>query len=478
MAKTTLILSTIAINWIATVSGCALSDPTDPYDGLPEFWRGRTDQVNTSSDEEMHSALVHPDGPLTLEAAVNIALTNNPELAAQKNEAEAAAAQEEFASGEVLPHFSIEAGYSYFLDNQRIVPASANMQAGVFGRNLFSGDIVMRIPIYTGGRIASQIKAAELLNLAAHHKLGRSRDEVIFNVSSLYFNILAQKHVIESLDFSRQALERHLERVEHLISAEKAARVDKLRTEVRLADIAQQLVAQRNVLAVQREALSNLLGLSQNNESLEVVGDLEEEYPALPAQQQAIDMALEQREDFLAAQASLEAQARAVDAARAEQWPVIYGQASYGGRWVPDPGQHPFDTDNLDDIGRVGVMGEIPLYQGGQVKARIQREKAKLSAARQRLRTLGLRIQLEVKTSLLNTQSAYEQVQATETAIEQAKESLRIERAKYEQGKGSITDVLDAQSSLLSTQTSYYKALAAYNVALAQYRLSIGESQR
>jgi len=42
----------------------------------------------------------------------------------------------------------------------------------------------------------------------------------------------------------------------------------------------------------------------------------------------------------------------------------------------------------------------------------------------------------------------------------QAEESPRIEREKYDLGKGSITDVLDAQSALLDSQTNYYRALA------------------
>ena len=79
---------------------------------------------------------------------------------------------------------------------------------------------------------------------------------------------------------------------------------------------------------------------------------------------------------------------------------------------------------------------------------------------------------------MLNIGSNAQRVEATEKAIEQAKESLRIEREKYAQGKGAITDVLDAQSALLDSQTNYYQALAAYNVALAQYRLGIGEPLR
>jgi outer membrane protein TolC len=76
---------------------------------------------------------------------------------------------------------------------------------------------------------------------------------------------------------------------------------------------------------------------------------------------------------------------------------------------------------------------------------------------------------------VLNIGSAAQRVEATEKSIEQAKESLRIEREKYDLGKGAIVDVLDAQSALLDSQTNYYRALADYNVALAQLKLAIGE---
>ncbi|MCK7507875.1 MAG: TolC family protein [Desulfobacterales bacterium] len=39
------------------------------------------------------------------------------------------------------------------------------------------------MPIFTGGQITSRIKAAELLQAAAEHRLARTREELIFNVS-------------------------------------------------------------------------------------------------------------------------------------------------------------------------------------------------------------------------------------------------------------------------------------------------------
>jgi outer membrane protein TolC len=79
-----------------------------------------------------------------------------------------------------------------------------------------------------------------------------------------------------------------------------------------------------------------------------------------------------------------------------------------------------------------------------------------------------------VETALLNVNSSRERVLATEKAIEQAQESLRIEREKYDLGKGAIVDVLDAQSALLDSQTNYYRALADYDTAWAQLRLAVG----
>ena len=96
-------------------------------------------------------------------------------------------------------------------------------------------------------------------------------------------------------------------------------------------------------------------------------------------------------------------------------------------------------------------------------------------ATQERVRLLELQIRLDVTTAVSDLESSAERVRATENAIAQARESLRIEREKYDPGKGSITDVLDAQSALLDAQTSYYGALAEHNAAIAQLRLAVGE---
>lgn len=453
-----------------SVPGCVLTNPTDPYAGMERSLRA-------SPDAGAQPVVTQPvRGPLTLDEAVRVALANNPEVAATAYEVDAAQAQRDLAKGERLPSLHAVGGYNHHLDSQRVLMVTENNQPGAFSRDIFGGDLVVTMPLFTGGRITSEIKAAELLQKAAQHRLARTREELVFNVSGVFYGIMAQREVIESLEFSKKALQEHLKRVGELITAKKAAKVDELRTQVRVADLQQQLVRERNVLAIQQRVLTNLLGL-QRAANAEPAGKLALAQAAVPDEDQALQQALRGRSDYLAARSALEAQAKAVDAARAAQWPTVAMEGAYGGRWAAGTTDRPSGTDSSGDVGQVGVMVDLPIFEGGRIQARIRQERFRLMAARERLRRLELQVQLDVETAVLNIGSANERVKATQTAIDQAKESLRIEQEKYDLGKGAITNVLDAQSALLDSQTNYYRALADYNVALAQLKLATGAQQ-
>ncbi len=468
MNKQTMIIRLIAL--VGLVPGCALLDPTDPYRGMSPASANRSRAAG-------HSPVRWDNGPVTLAEAVEIALSSNPGLAASSHDVDAAQAQADVATGALLPRVGVVGGYTHTLNDQRLVPARFNRERGVFGDDLLSADLVVSMPVFTGGRLVSEMKAAELLAKSADHRLARTREELIFNVSSVFYRILALRKVIESQEFSKKALQEHLKRIGDLIEARKAANVDRLRTEVRIADIEQRLADTRNLLSIQQRVLANLMGVEDRGRSLQAEGELTSPGDTLPGRGESLARALDNRDDYLAARAGLEAQAKLVDAARAEHWPTVSVQGSYGGRWAAGPSDRPIGTDSSEDVGSVGIVVDIPLFEGGRIAARIRRERARLAAARQRLRALELDIQLDVETALSNLESAGQRVEATQKAIQQAEESLRIERQKYELGKGSITDVLDAQSALLETQTQYYRALADHSTASAQYRLATGESE-
>lgn len=416
------------------------------------------------------------EGALTLPQAIKFALANNPDIVAADWDVQVAQAQHDQAIWEMLPGLKSTGGYSRYLDPQRLIPARSATDPALYSRDIVSGDLILTLPLFTGGRLIAQTSAADLLQQAAEHRLARSRGELAFNVSSLFFSILAQRQVVKSLEGSQQALEEHLVRVDALIVAQKAARVDRLRTEVRLADVRQRLVRENNLKAIQYRALANLLGKADSADTLSLEGELDsgEDEPA-PSLEDACARARTMRDDYRAAQLAVKAQARTADAAAGGLWPSLALQANYGERWAARPTSGAPTASTAEDVGRIGLALEIPLLDEGRVSARVREQRARLAAARQRLRRFELQVQLDVETALLNVASSRERVEVTQKSVEQAEEGLRIERQKYQLGKGTTGDVLDAQAALLEAQTSYSRAWADLQTARAQLQLAIGE---
>jgi len=435
---------------------------------------------------------------LTLELCIDIARVNNPSLAAGAWDVQTNLALWNIAAAERWPNIRGSAGYTSYLQNQRLVQVRKNNDPGMFSSSIFAADIVLRLPLFTGGRITSEISAADLLSQAAAHRLARTWEELVFNVSSTFYTILGQLPVIDSLQFSIKALNKQRSRAVDMMRVGKAAKVDLLRTEVRISDVEQRLVREQTILNIQERLLNTLMGVENGNVPVRLKGDLRGNR-TVPDLGGALAMAYAERGDHLAARASVAAQAAKVNAARAARWPTVSLAGAYGTRAAagitdnaaafinrfmrtPAPlGQgKDFNSPGVSPslpVGSIGVVADYPVFDGGRITAQIREQEARLASAQANLRKLELQIRLDVETALLNVDSARKRVQATRKAIEQATESFRIETEKYDLGKGSITDVLDAQAAMLDAQTNHYRALADQSLALAQLGLATGEKR-
>ncbi len=364
--------------------------------------------------------------------------------------------------------------YAHHLDDQRLLPPRAPGESLPFADNTASASIHLKLPLYTGNRLRNAVDASEALLKSAQHQQLHTRRELIYQVCHACYELLGQRKVIESLLYSKIALQEHHERSKELFNAQKAAKVDLLRTEVRLADIEERLLREQNVLSIQRFALSSLLGIPSKGKGIRIKGKLG--LPPLPKElPRAFQRALKDRKDFQAVKARLIARHKQLAIANGESKTEISLQAAYENRWALDtPTGNP---SRSEDLGRVSVVFSLPLFDGKRLRARRRQELSRLRAEEEVLRALRLRLQLEVATASSNLESGRARVAVTQKASKQAEESLRIERDKYHLGKGAIVDVLDAQSALLVSQTNYHRALADYNTALAQFRLAIGEER-
>lgn len=460
-------------------SGCALVQPTEPFQPVPVT--EATGILPQAPGQPLPAKEEAPPEALTLESALEIALKNNPELAATQWEVSTAGAKLDQAKAARWPSLAFEANYLTYQYQRPIRESHFQGERRIFSNKTSRGDLVLKMPLFTGGRILNEIKASELVRLAEENRLSRTKDELVFNVSSTFYGLLSQEKVIASVKFSLKAMQEQRQKMAKMVEVAKAAPVDLLRTEVRVADLTQSLERETNILEIQKRVLANLMGLDFNPAQLTIAGKLTFEKVSYRPEQ-LVPRALEQRPDFQAARKRLESQARKVDVARAAHWPTVnlVGAYTYRGSGVSgvyddrDPKNPRNRGPYYDNDGNIGVTLSLPVFEGGRINAKVREEFSALAAAQDRLRKLNLQIRKEVETAILDVNSSSERVKALEKAIEQAQESLRIETLKYNLGAGTVTDVLDAQTALLVTETNYYRALAEFRTSLAQLKLAVG----
>jgi outer membrane protein TolC len=346
------------------------------------------------------------------------------------------------------------------------VPARGQTASASFSHDILAGDVVLTVPLLSGGRVVSAVAAADLLAGAADKRLARTREELIFNVKSTFYAILGQEELIGAIQHSRKALTEHRKKTLQLIEARKAARVDLLNIEVRLADLNHRLVKQHGRVDLHKRLLLSLLGVETTPPGgLTIDGSLAPRRSS-PDGAKLAASAIEARAEISRLDLEIEAQARRIDGVRADWWPVVSAKGSYGSR-LSIQGEY-------DDLGFVGLELAMPIFTGFRIPARIEEEQAKLKVLQQHKRKLVLTVRREVDSAVIQVKTALAAVEATEKSIAMAKESLRITRDKAALGHGTATDVLDAQAALLRAETTYFAALADLHTAFALLELAVG----
>jgi outer membrane protein len=118
-----------------------------------------------------------------------------------------------------------------------------------------------------------------------------------------------------------------------------------------------------------------------------------------------------------------------------------------------------------------GLTLKFPLWTGGEIKAREGQAQGFLNEARERERAGALIVAEEIRREAAALAEARDRERVALKGVEQARQAFSIERANYELGRGTINDLLDAQTAQLEAELALAQArhdIAFSAVALAR----------
>jgi len=412
---------------------------------------------------------------VTLDEALERARAGNPMLQAARAEVDSQEGRAKEARGLRLPDLTLSESFQrtnnpVYVFMGKLTQTSFTMADFALDAlndpepfNNYNTRLEFTAPLFTGGKIRAANRAAVLGVQAAEERSRQAEVETVRGVTESFFgSLLAQRAVVVMEEAVKTALA-HRDQVKALHEEGMALDSDWLRIQVYVADLEQRLATREADARTARAWLAYAMG--EEGEA-EPVGEMDPSGRELPELETVLERALVRRGDLRAADLEAQQALQGVKAARGAYWPEVGLMASYD--WNTEAWQ------NYGENWAVGVQVRLPLFDGGGRSGRLLTASARERQAASAREDLRLRVRVEAQDAWFRARAALKRSAVTADAAAQARENLRIVELRYQEGLAAITDLLDADTALLTAELTRAAALHDERVAFARLDRAMG----
>ncbi len=295
-----------------------------------------------------------------------------------------------------------------------------------------------------------------------------AHDLVVLAVGYSYLQAVADEARIETSSAQVDTAQALYNQAADQVQAGTSPAIDGLRAKVELQTRQQQLIQARNDFAIQKLALARVVGLAPGQQFELTDKSLYQPFAGLSVDE-ALERARKSRSDYLAAEADVRAAQYSKRAAEAGYLPTLSLSGNYGlATTVPNLGTHGiFDAR--------GIL-TIPIFEGNKVHGDVLQAQAQLAQAQQRLDSLRAQIDADVRTALLNLESAEQLVTVAQSNVALADETLDQSRDRFAAGVTDTVEVVQAQEAVASAHERYISALYSDSYAKISLARAMGQT--
>jgi outer membrane protein len=396
-----------------------------------------------------------PPTRLSLKAAEDLALRNNPQVSVARLNALAAGQVTREVRSSLLPSGAAYATAVDAHENSRI--SAGGLNNPIIYERVATGALISQL-ITDFGRSTNLLSSARLRAAAEQENTKATSARIILAADQAFFRALQSQallRVAEQTVTSRQAV---TDQVEALANSKLRSALDVSFAKVNLAEAKLLLLDAQNGVDAARAGLSEVLGYP-TQQTFELVEDNSPLLPPPPDVEALVAQAMERRPELVALELDYEA---AEKFRKAEHDLALPNVRALGALGVA-----PIRNDHLSQwFGAVGVNVEIPVFNNFLFVPRAREADLRAEAAQQSLVELRNRLSRDVRTSWLDASTSFSRLDVTRQLLAQASMALELAETRYSLGLSSIVELSQAQ--LQKTQAEISNVAAGY-----QYRLSL-----
>lgn len=401
---------------------------------------------------------------LTLEECCDIAAANNKQGKLADFSIQKAQLQLKNMNSNFLPKLSAAGGYLY-ADKDFGAELMPSVAAELNLNNTYTGGVQIEQPLFLGGKLFAARKMAQTgLSIAGLNK-EKTESDIRFETEKAYWNVVKAKELQKVSQQFLQTVDELYRTVENYYNTGMASQNELLKVKVKINEAKLSLKRSENSVRLAKMSLCHLMGMPMNKD-IDVINNL--------SNIEAVDTnihSVENRLEYKILSENIQLKNQEIKAVRSDFLPRVGLVAGYNYM----NGVKLNGTKLIsDDVFAVMVSVKVPLFHWGEGMRKVKSAKIEKQMAIVQRDEFTEKMQLEVSQALNMLDESELEIKLTESAFNEATESLRESRKNYETGMETLVNYMDTQSIWQKSWAEFVSAKINYQIAKANYFKTTG----
>lgn len=405
---------------------------------------------------------------LTLEQALEIALSENPTIKIADQEIEIKRYEKQGTYASLYPQIDATAQYQRVIEKQTMSMdfGGQTQSIKVGSDNSFSGGITASMPI-VNAQLWTSLKVSALDVELAVEKARSSRLDMVEQVATAYYSALMAK---ESLALYKRVYDNAVENnknVKKKYDVGSVSEYDLITSNVTVQNAIPNVFEAENSVTLTLWQLKALLGIDLQK-NIDVAGSLMDYEAAMSYGYDLAQLNLEDNSTMKQFDIQEQQLQKALKLTKMANVPTLSINAAYLYTALGNDGKF-FVRDAWNPYSYAGVQLNIPIFAGNAKRAATRQARLNLSNIQLQRENTERQLRVAIVQYINNMDTSVKQFHSANATVEQAQRGYDISVKRYEIGSGTLVEVDNSQLAL--TQAELSRNQSVYNFLTSKVAL-------
>lgn len=409
---------------------------------------------------------------LTLDKALEIALSENPTIKVAEEEIVLKRVADKEAWQNLLPEANIAATLDHTIKAAQMNLGGQSFKMGQDNSNTGNAGLSISLPLFAPSVYKAMSMTKTDIELAVE-KSRASKLDLVNQVTKAYYQQMLAQDSYAVLQESYKLAEDNYNVVNAKFQQGAVSEFDKISAEVQMRSVKPSLISAGNAVALAKLQLKVLMGITADVD-LKIADNLNNYESALFAEQlNGVNDELANNTSMKQLDLNMKLLNQNVKALKTNFMPTLGMSFSYQYQSLYNPNINVFSY-NWSGSSSLMFNLSIPLYKASNF-TKLKSTRVQIRQLQQTRLDTERQLDMQVKTYQSNMVASSEQVVSNRENVMQAEKAVQIAGKRYEVGKGTVLELNTSQVSLTQAQLTYNQSIYDYLVSKADLYKVLGK---